>query len=91
MNKTLQTLYDADQEDRKNLPRFGTKEWDDWWNLIQSRDIKRQEKAERILKSGKRLEAIDYYNTAMIFQHSKNKQKRAVSLARKSIDRKAHV
>lgn len=81
MNKRLYALYKADQRDRYRL-KLNDKEW----KKLAERDKERQKEAAEILRKDKRLDASDYYRAAMIFQHSATNQRRAMSLAKKSMD-----
>ena len=85
MNKSLKTLHDADQRDRQGLPKFGTKAFEKRVSSMSARDKVRQKKVEQILKTHKNLDGVDYYHAAMVFQHSHIDQKRAVTLAKKSM------
>ena len=85
MNKSLKTLHDADQRDRQGLPKFGTKAFEKRVSSMSARDKVRQKKVEQILKTHKNLDGVDYYHAAMVFQHSHTGQKRAITLAKKSM------
>ena len=80
MNKVLKALHDADQKDRKNLPKFGTKTFAKRVEGMSARDKERQKKVERILKTNKKLDAVDYYHAAMVFQHSHTEKSRLVEM-----------
>ena len=85
MNKSLKALHDTDQRDRQGLPKFGTKAFEKRVSSMSARDKVRQKKVERILRTHKNLDSVDYYHAAMVFQHSHTDQKRAVTLAKKSM------
>ena len=86
MNKSIKALHDADQRDRQDLPKFGTKAFKKRVSGMSARDKVRQKKVEHILKTHKNLDEVDYYHAAMVFQHSQMNQKRAVMLAKKSMN-----
>lgn len=84
INKELQNLYQADQEDRQNFHTYGIEER----QSLQERDQIRKLRALQIMDTQQDLSGMDYFHAAMIFQHGNMLEDywMAYSLAKKSVD-----
>jgi len=88
MNKELKKIYEDDQADRLSPEARGSSDMSNkhFREYVVPRDMERQNRVFEILKDDSDFDAEDYYNAAMILQHSEDKQSEAVPLAKKSME-----
>lgn len=65
MNRELQTLLRADQDERINHPKVGTLEY----SALRERDASRRKRLQEIVAAEELEEPDDYYNAAWILNH----------------------
>lgn len=83
MSSELQDLFQADQDERKHHPAYGTPEY----LLLRERDAGRRRRLEIIVESGGLQEPEDYYHAAWILNHGESVEEiwQAHTLAKEAV------
>lgn len=64
MNQELKDLYIQDQYDRELISKKKTD-----WSVVNANDKRRREQVKSLFDNGQLKTGLDYYHSAMIFQH----------------------
>ncbi len=69
MNHELQTLFEADQQERQNFAEDNANDYAAKVQEIRAHDAQRRQRVTELIAQGVLKVAEDYYHAAMIFQH----------------------